>query len=260
VQGVRVSRAHNTPAGHRVLVLGGTSEIALAIVTELQRRSPREVLLAGRDAEGLERAGALLRGEGCEVRAPVELDALDLGGHAAAMRRAFAALGGADIVILAVGMLGRRAAEPREIDADTLVLQTNAVGAGSLLLQAAERLRSDGGGALVVLSSVAAERPRQANAVYGASKAALDSLAQGIGDELRNEGVRMLVVRPGFVHTRMTRGLAPAPMASTPEAVARATASALESDAHTIWVPGYLRWVMLVLRTLPRPIFRRIRQ
>ena len=93
-----------------------------------------------------------------------------------------------------------------------------------MLMHSAERLRRAGGGSIVVLSSVAAERPRRANAVYGASKAGLDSLAQALGDELREEGVRVLVVRPGFVKTRMTEGLEAAPLATTPEAVASITA------------------------------------
>ena len=112
----------------------------------------------------------------------------------------------------------------------------------------------------MVLSSVAAERPRQANGVYGASKAGLDSLAQALGDELREQGVRVLVVRPGFVKTRMTAGLDPAPLATTPEAVARVTVEALDGVGHTVWAPAMMRWVMLVLRLLPRPIFRRMKQ
>lgn len=247
-------------AGRRVLVLGGTSEIALAIVGELQRRSPREVVLAGRDAAALQRAGAQLSAAGCDVRAVVELDALTPAGHEQALGEAFRALGAVDIAIVAIGVLGRREGQARDSDGDVEVLRVNAVGAGSLLLRVAERMRASGAGAIVVLSSVAAERPRRANAVYGASKAALDSLAQGLGDELREDGVKVLVVRPGFVHTRMTRGMSPAPMATTPGEVASATVRGLDGDAHTIWVPGYLRLVMLTLRSLPRPIFRRIRQ
>jgi decaprenylphospho-beta-D-erythro-pentofuranosid-2-ulose 2-reductase len=136
----------------------------------------------------------------------------------------------------------------------------NAVGAGSLLIEAARRLQEQGGGQVVVLSSVAAERPRRGNAVYGASKAALDALAQALGDDLREHGVRVLVVRPGFVHTRMTEGLAPAPLSTTPEAVALAVVDGLDGKAHTVWAPRALRWLMLVVRMLPRPIVRRMKQ
>ncbi len=100
------------------------------------------------------------------------------------------------------------------------MLQVNLVGAGSLLIHSARRLRAQGAGTLVVLSSVAGERPRAANVVYGASKAGLDALAQGLGDALHDDGVRVLVVRAGFVRTRMTQGLKPAPLSTAPRALA----------------------------------------
>jgi decaprenylphospho-beta-D-erythro-pentofuranosid-2-ulose 2-reductase len=129
-----------------------------------------------------------------------------------------------------------------------------------MLLHSARHLREQGQGTLVVLSSVAGERARAANFVYGASKAGLDALGQGLGDTLRNDNVRVLVVRPGFVHTRMTRGLKPAPLSSTPMEVARVTVEGLDGHSHTVWAPPALRWVMLAVRLLPRPIFRRIEQ
>jgi decaprenylphospho-beta-D-erythro-pentofuranosid-2-ulose 2-reductase len=96
--------------------------------------------------------------------------------------------------------------------------------------------------------------------VYGASKAALDSLAQALGDALARERVRVLVVRPGFVATRMTAGLQAAPLATTPAAVAHVAVDALERGEHTVWAPRALRWLMLALRLLPRPIFRRLKR
>ncbi len=250
-------------AGRRVVVLGGTSEIALAIVRELQSRAPREVALLGRDPSALSRAADELTGAGCARVLSFALDALDLDRHERVVGEAIDALGGADIVILAVGLLGERGGLPADaaaVPAALSVLQVNLVGAGSLLIGSARRLREQGSGTLVVLSSVAAERPRRANAVYGASKAGLDALAQGLGDELHEDGVRVLVVRPGFVHTRMTRGLAPAPLSTTPQALARVVVGGLDGGAHTVWAPPALRWLMLVVRMLPRPLFRRLRQ
>jgi decaprenylphospho-beta-D-erythro-pentofuranosid-2-ulose 2-reductase len=109
-----------------------------------------------------------------------------------------------------------------------------------------------------VLSTVAAERPRASNAIYGAAKAGLDALAQGLADATSGSGVKVLVVRPGFVATRMTQGLRPTPMSTTAEEVADATVRGLARGAHTVWVPGRLRFVFSVLRHLPRPIFRRL--
>jgi decaprenylphospho-beta-D-erythro-pentofuranosid-2-ulose 2-reductase len=255
-----VSDGHVYSTGRRVMVLGGTSEIALAIVRELQAQAPREVALLGRDREGLERAAAQLNSAGCQRIITLELDALATDRHGEMLDRAIAELGGADIVVLAVGVLGERGGLPSDIPGALEVLQVNTVGAGSLLIHSAQKLSQQGGGTLVVLSSVAAERARRANAVYGASKAGLDALATSLGDDLQDQGVRVLVVRPGFVHTRMTRDLPAAPLASTPEAVARAVRAGLDSGSQTIWVPGALRWLMLVIRHLPRSLFRRMRQ
>lgn len=257
-----MSRDHRDAGstGRRVVVLGGASEIALAIVRELQSRAPREVALIGRDPDGLAGAASELTGAGCPRMLTFELDALDLDRHEHAIGQAIDELGGADIVILAVGVLGERGGLPTDLRAALDVLQVNLVGAGSLFIYSAKRLREQGSGTLVVLSSVAAERPRRANAVYGASKAGLDALVQGIGDELHEDGIRVLVVRPGFVHTRMTRGLQPAPLSTTPQALARVVVEGLDNGAHTVWAPPALRWLMLVVRMLPRPLFRRLRQ
>jgi decaprenylphospho-beta-D-erythro-pentofuranosid-2-ulose 2-reductase len=243
-----------------VVVLGGTSELALAIVRELQSRGPREVALLGRDAEALERAAQELTRAGCQRVLTLELDALDLDRHEQVIGEAFEQLGGADIVILAVGVLGERGGLPEDVPGAVEVLRVNIVGAGSMLMHSARKLGEQGAGALMVLSSVAGERARAANVVYGASKAGLDSLAQGLGDAMHDQGVRVLVVRPGFVHTRMTQGLEPAPLSSTPGEVARVAVDGLERGAHTVWAPPVLRWLMVVLRALPRPLFRRLRQ
>jgi decaprenylphospho-beta-D-erythro-pentofuranosid-2-ulose 2-reductase len=244
--------------GRRVLVLGGSSELAVAIVRELQARAPREAMLLGRDPGRLEAAAAELRAAGCERVLTGALDALDIDGHERALAATFERLGGADLVILAAGVLGERGGLPRDMADAIEVLSVNVLGCGSLLLRCAERLRAQGGGALVVLSSAAAERPRRSNAVYGASKAGLDALAQGIGDAVREDGVHVLVARPGFVPTKMTRGLRPMPFATTPQAVARAVVDGLERGAHTVWAPRVLRFVMGAMRLVPRPIFRRL--
>ncbi len=241
-----------------VLLVGGTSEIGLAIVRRLAGDGPLRAYLLGRDRARLERAAGALRRDGVTEVAYEPLDADDCGAHGALVGGAFARYGGFDIVVLAVGVLGAQAgldADPHEA---LEVMRVNFVGSGSLLLECLRQLRRLGRGSLIVLSSVAAERPRAANAIYGAAKAGLDALAQGLADATAPSGVRVLVVRPGFVTTRMTAGLSPAPFATTPQAVAQATVAALDTDAHTIWVPRALRTVFAAVRHLPRPIFRRL--
>lgn len=257
-------RARHAHAGgrdqgpRRVLVIGGTSEIAAAILAELPHAEGREVVLAGRDARALAGAAERLRAQGAERVETVALDAARPEGHGAAIAQAFELLGGVDLAILAVGVLGRRGGLPGDIPAAVEVLQVNTVGAGSLLLETARLLRGQGSGTIVVLSSVAAERPRAANAVYCASKAGLDALAQALDDELSPAGVRVMVVRPGFVRTRMTEGLPVPPLATTPAVVARETVRGLRRHAHTVWAPARIRWVMVLLRLLPRSVFRRV--
>ena len=245
-------------AGARgVMVLGGSSEIAAAILDELPPLAGREVALLGRDSPALTAAAERLTAGGVRTHL-VPVDARETTSHRAAIERAAELLGTVDLIILAVGVLGERGAFPEDVVAAAEVLQVNTAGAGSLLLESARLLRGQGHGTIVVLSSVAAQRPRAANAVYCASKAGLDSLAEGLGDALIPHGVRVLVVRPGFVRTRMTEGLPVPPMACDPRTVARATVRGLERGAENVWAPGRLRWLMAVIRVLPRPLMRRL--
>ena len=242
----------------RVLLVGGSSEIGLAIARRLAADKPVRAYLLGRDGERLEAAGEELARHGLEVAGTDVVDADDVDAHADVVARAFERTRGFDLVVLAVGVLGAQEGLDADPAVAATVMRTNFLGGGSLLLESLRALRDQGHGTLVVLSSVAAERPRSSNAVYGAAKAGLDSLAQGLADATAGKGVRVLVVRPGFVTTRMTAGLPRAPLATTPEAVADATVRALGGRAHTIWVPGSLRFVFAVIRHLPRPVFRRI--
>lgn len=245
-------------AARRIVVLGGTSEIALAIVAELLRAGPREVVLVGRDAARLDAAVGRLTRAGCNQVSSLELDADDTHLHEDAVAEAIGRAGGADLVIVAVGVLGERGGVPRDVGDALDVLRVNVVGAGSLLISAARALARQGSGTIVVLSSVAGERVRPANVVYGAAKAGLDALAQGLGDALHADGVRVMIVRPGFVNTRMTRGLATPPLASDPDTVAREVVRGLERGSRVVWAPRALRLMMLVMRTLPRPLLRRL--
>ena len=243
----------------RVLVLGGTSEIAIAIVRELAASAPCEVALAGRDERRLRDVAQQLRGDGCARVQTLALQATDVDSHRAVLARGIELLGGGcDLVLLAVGLLGERGGLPDDPRGAVEVLEVNVLGCGSLLLESAHALRAQGRGMIVVLSSVAAERPRASNAVYCASKAGLDALAQGLADALAPTGVRVLVVRPGFVTTRMTRGLPVPPLSTDPERVARATVRGLRRGAQTVWAPSALRWAMALVRLLPRPLFRRL--
>ena len=237
----------------RVLLLGGTSEIGLAILAALGLPASAEVILAGRDEQRLAAAGKELR---AQVQT-VPYDALETGSHQAFVDGLFAA-GHLDLVISAAGVLVPQADLERDVRRAAEMIETNFTGHVSTLLAVAARMRVQGRGTIVVLSSVAAVRPRKANPVYGSAKAGLDAFARGLADLLHGTGVRVLLVRPGFVTGRMTAGMPPAPLATTPEAVGKATAAALRRGQTTVWVPPALAGLALALKLVPRPLWRRI--
>ncbi|MFI6039081.1 decaprenylphospho-beta-D-erythro-pentofuranosid-2-ulose 2-reductase [Streptomyces sp. NPDC051315] len=239
-----------------LLVLGGSSEIALATARRLIVRRTRTVWLAGRPSTALESAACELRDLGADVRV-VAFDALDPESHEAVLGKVFAE-GDVDMVLLAFGVLGDQAHDERDPVAAVRVAQTNYTGAVSSGLVAARALQAQGHGSLVVLSSVAGERARRANFIYGSSKAGLDAFAQGLGDALHGTGVHVMVVRPGFVRSEMTAELDEPPFATTPETVATAIELGLRRRSETVWVPGLLRVVMSVLRHMPRGLFRKL--
>jgi decaprenylphospho-beta-D-erythro-pentofuranosid-2-ulose 2-reductase len=242
-----------------VLVLGGASEIALATVDRLVARRTRTVVLAGRDTPRMQAAAADLRGRGAERVEVVPFDALRVEEHERFVAEMWARHGEFDLVLLAFGVLGEQQHDERDATAALHVLDVNFRGAVSVGIPVAQRLRAQGHGCIVVLSSVAGERARRANFVYGASKAGLDAFYQGLADSLVGSGVQVLVVRPGFVHTRMTEGRPAAPFSTTPDKVADDIVRGLSRNAVTVWSPGVLRPVMSVVRHLPRPVFRRMR-
>lgn len=240
------------------LVLGGGSEIAHATMRKLVPHGCRTVLLGVRDpAAVVEQVHELTDAGATTVRA-FPFDANDTSSHQSTIERCFADHPDIDLVLIAFGVLGHGAGVDSAPEDAAVSVTTNYVGAVSSGLAAARCLREQGHGTIAVLSSVAAERARRSNFVYGSSKAGLDAFAQGLGDALVGSGVRVLVVRPGFVHSKMTKGLDPAPFATTPEAVADAITEALASGKEIVWVPSMLRWVALVFRHLPRAVWRRV--
>ncbi|MGW2344553.1 decaprenylphospho-beta-D-erythro-pentofuranosid-2-ulose 2-reductase [Streptomyces sp. NPDC001661] len=246
--------AFGTPQS--LLVLGGTSEIALATARRLVARRTRTVWLAGRPSPALDEAAAGLRALGADTRT-VPFDALDPAAHEETLGKLFTD-GDIDMVLLAFGILGDQARDEDDPMSAVRVAQTNYTGAVSASLVCARALQSQGHGSLVVLSSTAGERARRADFIYGSSKAGLDAFTQGLGDALHGTGVHVMIVRPGFVRSKMTAGLAETPLATTPEAVAVAIETGLRRRSETVWVPGTLRVVMSALRHVPRPVFRRL--
>lgn len=241
-----------------VLVLGGGSDIAAATCELLARERCRTVVLAGRSPDRMAANADRLRAAGATTVDLVDFDATDPASHAAVIDAVFGAHPDLDVVLVAFGVLGDQAEFDRDPAAAADAATTNYVGAVSVGLAVAGHLRRQGHGTLVVMSSVAGERVRPENFVYGSTKAGLDAFAQGLGDSLAGTGASVLVVRPGFVRTSMTSHLDDGPMATTPEAVAADIVTGLRRGAHTVWSPAKLRYVFTVLRHLPRPVWRRV--
>jgi decaprenylphospho-beta-D-erythro-pentofuranosid-2-ulose 2-reductase len=242
-----------------VLVLGGGSDIGLATVRRLVAGRCRTVILAGRDVEGLEAAAKELRAlPGSPAVEVVAFDACELDSHDGFVDDVFARHPDLDLVLVAFGILGDQERAETDSRHAVQIATTNYVGAVSVMVPVVRHLRDQGHGTVVLLSSVAGERARRSNFVYGSSKAGIDAFAQGLADSLVGTGVNLLVVRPGFVRTKMTEGMKAAPLSTTPDAVADAIVEGLGTGKTTIWVPPPLRYLMAVLRHLPRAVFRRL--
>lgn len=216
------------------------------------------MILAAREAHRLDAQIAALQRAGAEAAHAVEFDADDLNGHAALIAALVSRYGPIGTAVLAFGILGDQSRAEADAAHAVAIVHTDYVAQVSLLTHLATHMRQVGRGALVVFSSVAGVRVRRANYVYGSAKAGLDGFASGLADALHGTGVRLLIVRPGFVIGRMTDGMTPAPMSSTPAQVAAATARALASRRRTVWVPWVLQPVFFGLRLLPQFVWRRM--
>lgn len=239
-----------------ILVLGATSEIAQATVRRLVGPRTTRVVLAARDTDAAEPFAAEVR-RTCDTVEVVAFDASEPASHQAVIDAVFAG-GDIDLVLVAFGVLGDQSSFDADPATAAAAVSVNYVGGVSSCLAVAAAMRRQGHGAIVVLSSVAGVRARADNYVYGSSKAGLDAFAHGLGDALVDHGVHVMVVRPGFVHTRMTAGMSPAPFSIGPDAVAEAIAAGLAKRRDVVWAPPVLRVLFLVLRHLPRPLWRKV--
>lgn len=240
------------------VVVGGTSDIARAVLRSLVARRLRRIVLVGRDEIGLAAAAKELQTLG-----PVEVDTMtfdvtDMDRLGAVVADTSARLGQVDLVLMAAGMLGDQSSDESDPEAVARVITTNFTGTAAAMTAFAAVLRSQGHGRMIVLSSVAGVRIRRANYVYGASKAGLDGFALGMAEALRGSGASLMIVRPGWVATRMTEGRDPAPFATTPEAVAADVVAGMERSTPVVWSPRPLRLVFAVMRLLPAGLWRRL--
>ncbi|GAA1145023.1 decaprenylphospho-beta-D-erythro-pentofuranosid-2-ulose 2-reductase [Nocardioides aquiterrae] len=237
-----------------LLLLGGTSDIALATAMHWLRSGPLHVVLAARPGERRDAAVALLTGHGATVEAlDFEAEATDT--HPALIAGLDRDV---DVALVAFGVLGDEERAWQDHDAAVHLATVDYTAPVSVGVCLAERVRRQGHGVIVALSSVAGERVRRSNFVYGSAKAGMDGFYLGLGEALRGTGGRVLVVRPGFVRTKMTEGRDPVPLSVDADDVAAAIVRGVANGDDLIWVPGALRGVMSGLRHVPRALFRKL--
>ncbi|WP_446222702.1 SDR family NAD(P)-dependent oxidoreductase [Nocardia sp. IBHARD005] len=239
-----------------VLVLGGRSEIGLEVA---RRLAPgRVVILAARRAGALDTEIEQVRAAGATAVHTVEFDADEIATHAPLLDKLAAEHGGIATAVLAFGVLGDQDRAEHDPAHAVAVVHTDYVAQVSVLTTLANLMRAQESGQLVVFSSIAGVRVRRANYVYGSAKAGLDGFASGLGDALHGTGVQLLLVRSGFVIGRMTTGMDPAPMSSTPDQVADAVVRSLGKGATRVAIPGRLALAFIVMRLLPQSVWRRM--
>ncbi|MBF4476244.1 decaprenylphospho-beta-D-erythro-pentofuranosid-2-ulose 2-reductase [Rhodococcus rhodochrous] len=241
-----------------LLLLGGTSEIGLAIVEEYLRKAPARVVLAALPGDPRrEDAVAQAKAAGATQVDLIDFDALDTASHPAVIDQAWKD-GDVDIAIVAFGL---------DADAEELwqnqskavrVAEVNYTAAVSVGVLVGERMKAQGFGRIIAMSSVAGERVKRANFVYGSTKAGLDGFYLGLGEALRPFGPRVTVVRPGQVRTQFSAHVDEAPLTVNKEDVAKLAVAASDRGKEIVWAPGTFRFVMIVLRHLPRAIFRKL--
>ncbi|QQK48691.1 decaprenylphospho-beta-D-erythro-pentofuranosid-2-ulose 2-reductase [Mycobacterium avium subsp. paratuberculosis] len=241
-----------------ILLLGGTSEIGLAICERYLQNAHARIILAAMPGDpGRDAAVEQMKAAGARSVEVIDFEATDTDTHPKMIEQASAG-GDVDVAIVAFGILGdaeelwqdqRKAVQAAEIN------YTAAVSVGVLL---AEKMRGQGFGQIIAMSSAAGERVRRSNFVYGSTKAGLDGFYLGLGEALREYGVRVLVIRPGQVRTRMSAHVKEAPLTVDKEYVANLAVTAAAKGKELVWAPAAFRYVMMVLRHIPRPIFRKL--
>ena len=242
-----------------IVLFGGTSEIGQAILRRVVKPGVAHLVLVSRDIDAAAVACEELisRHPDLEVH-HVRYDAADAASMQHVVGEVAESIGDIDIAIVAQGLLNEGVDYYANPAALIPLAEVNFTSSMVLMYALAAQMRSQGYGKMVLLSSVAGERVRKGNPAYGATKAGIDGFALALDHELEGTGASILVVRPGFVTTKMTAGMKKAPFSTDADSVAAATEKALVANKKIVWAPGLLHWMFLVLKNLPMVIWRRL--
>lgn len=242
----------------KVLILGATSAMAQHVARLLAAKGAA-LFLVGRNPNQLEAVRQDVTTRGASKVESVAVDLNDFAQHEALVERAATALGGLDTVLLAHGVLGDQAECEKSYAAAEKVLTTNLNSAVSLLTVVANRFEAQKAGTIIAISSVAGDRGRQSNYVYGASKAALTAFLQGLRNRLFRSGVKVVTVKPGLIDTPMTAHLKKGPLFAKPDAVARGIVKAAQKGKDEVYLPGFWGLIMFIIRAIPEAVFKRLK-
>jgi decaprenylphospho-beta-D-erythro-pentofuranosid-2-ulose 2-reductase len=242
----------------RVLIVGATSAIAEA-TARLFAAEGDQLCLAGRNITRLTAIAEDLRVRGAAKVETVELDANDFRQHEPVLSHVAQVMGGLDTVLIAHGTLPDQQACQTSVDAMIEAMTTNALSVIALLTLIANRFEQQGSGTIAVISSVAGDRGRQSNYVYGTAKSAVSTFAQGLRNRLARAGVKVVTIKPGFVDTPMTATFKKGALWATPGAVAKRIHRAMAKGEDVVYTPWFWRWIMAIIKAVPESIFKKAR-
>jgi len=242
-----------------IVLFGGTSELGSSTVQHLVTPSVRHIVLVSRNIDAAEATEQQFLSEAPDAEVHhIRFDGADSATMAQIVDEVVSIAGDIDVAVIAHALLGQDVDGYQNPSDVQNVVDVNVTATIALMYALAARMRVQKHGTICVFSSVAGVRVRKANALYGASKAAIDAFALALGHDLRDCGVSVVVVRPGFVHTKMTANMKVAPFATTPDVVGRKAADGIRKQDDVVWVPGVMRFIFGVFRVLPESLWRRL--
>ncbi len=241
----------------KILIIGATSAIAEATARLYASRGDTVYLMA-RNEERLAVMSNDLAIRGAQKVVTAAFDILEHEQHRSLLESAAETMGGIDVILVAHGILPDQAACEKDPERMRDAFEVNALGTLSLLTLIANRLEAQGSGTLAVIGSVAGDRGRKSNYVYGASKAALHTFLQGLRNRLAGKGINVITIKPGFVDTPMTAAFEKGPLWAAPETIAAGIVKAIERRRDVVYLPWFWRLIMLVVRTIPERLFKRL--
>lgn len=241
----------------KILIIGAASAIAVEVARLCARRGDALCLVA-RDPERLATLAEDLRVRGAAAVHTQTLDANDLGRHEAVLALAEEQLGGLDVALIAHGTLGNQKACEASVTLTVQEMNTNAISVIALATLLANRFEAQRRGTLTVIGSVAGDRGKQSNYVYGAAKGAVEVFLQGLRSRMFKVGVSVVTIKPGFVDTPMTAGFTKGPLFARAADVAAGILKAMDRGTPVVYLPWFWRYIMLIIRSIPEKIFRKL--